>query len=73
MSESWLLIPILFRSANEIQAFGNNMLNAPLLLVHPTVEAVAKSVSERTGSTATPAQVLYVAHTVTPVANQITS
>ncbi|KAJ9191461.1 hypothetical protein DTO164E3_6428 [Paecilomyces variotii] len=38
--------------------FGNNMVNAPLLVTRPEVKEVAEKVSKRTGSEVTPAQVI---------------
>jgi len=39
-------------------SFGNNSFGEPLLVNNPKIIEVAKKISERTGSTATPAQVL---------------
>ncbi|KAJ5554722.1 hypothetical protein N7535_007168 [Penicillium sp. DV-2018c] len=39
-------------------AFGNNMLNIPLLITRPEVKEVAESVSKRTGETVSPAHVI---------------
>ncbi len=38
-------------------AFGNNMFGIPLLVTRPEIKAVAERLSEKTGSTVTPAQV----------------
>ncbi|OQD81699.1 hypothetical protein PENANT_c026G11159 [Penicillium antarcticum] len=39
-------------------AFGNNMLNIPLLITRPEVKEVAESVSKRTGQEVSPAHVI---------------
>ncbi|KAI9373038.1 NADP-dependent oxidoreductase domain-containing protein [Aspergillus egyptiacus] len=39
-------------------AFGNNMVNVPLLVAHPDVKAVADEASARLGKTVSPAQVI---------------
>ncbi|PMD48995.1 Aldo/keto reductase [Hyaloscypha variabilis F] len=39
-------------------AFGNNMLDIPLLVTRPEIKDVAERLSKKTGSTVTPAQVL---------------
>ncbi|KAJ5780089.1 hypothetical protein N7457_005249 [Penicillium paradoxum] len=39
-------------------AFGNNMLNIPLLITRPEVKEVAEAVSKRTGQEVTPAHVI---------------
>ncbi|KAJ5463857.1 hypothetical protein N7475_006992 [Penicillium sp. IBT 31633x] len=39
-------------------AFGNNMLNIPLLITRPEVKEVAESVTKRTGQEVTPAHVI---------------
>jgi L-glyceraldehyde reductase len=40
------------------QAFGNNMLNIPLLITRPEVKEVAEAVAKRTGQDVTPAHVI---------------
>jgi len=49
----------LYTSLSDLfQSFGNNSFGEPLLVNNPKIIEVAKKISERTGSTATPAQVL---------------
>lgn len=43
----------------DIKAFGNNMLNIPLLITRPEVKEVAESAAKRTGQDVTPAHVMY--------------
>lgn len=40
------------------QAFGNNMLNIPLLITRPEIKEVAEAVAKRTGQEVTPAHVI---------------
>lgn len=41
-----------------MKAFGNNMLNVPLLITRPEIKEVAEAVSKRTGENVTPAHVI---------------
>jgi L-glyceraldehyde reductase len=50
------IIEILIEMYN--QAFGNNMLNIPLLITRPEVKEVAEAVAKRTGQDVTPAHVI---------------
>ena len=40
------------------QAFGNNMLNIPLLFSHPDIKALAEKLSQERNEKITPTQIL---------------
>lgn len=40
------------------QAFGNNMVNAPLLFTYPEIKAVAERLTKEKGQPVSPTQVL---------------